>query len=187
MRNSEITRMRHGSQTGRSSQQGFSYIELMVAMVVLAVGLLGGIAVICAATANNGKSKLHTTAATLAESTLEKIIALPKDASTNLTDCQGNTFTIQTADLGANSPGLVSVFGGSQLDFSKTPIAGYSMQFAVCAPGQGISYDVRWRIDAGPTPSTQLVTVSAKALPGTAAPAAGFAMPVTLRGLRGGI
>jgi type IV pilus modification protein PilV len=187
LRNSEITRMRHGSQTGRSSQQGFSYIELMVAMVVLAVGLLGGIAVICAATANNGKSKLHTTAATLAESTLEKIIALPKDASTNLTDCQGNTFTIQTADLGANSPALVTAFGGSQLDFSKTPVAGYSMQFAVCAPGQGISYDVRWRIDAGPTPSTQLVTVSAKALPGAAAPAAGFAMPVTLRGLRGGI
>jgi len=176
---------RHGA--GRSSQRGFSYIELMIAMAVLTVGLLGGIAVICAATANNGRSKLHTTAAALAESTLEKIIALPQGGSTTLTDCQGNVFTIQTAVLAAGSPAVINAFGGTQINFSQAPVAGYSMQYAICTPGQGISYDVRWRIDAGPTPSTQLVTVSAKALPGTAAPVASFAMPVTLRGLRGGI
>jgi prepilin-type N-terminal cleavage/methylation domain-containing protein len=179
--------MTHCSKPGRQCQRGFSYIELMIAMVVLTVGLLGGIAVICAATANNGKSKLHTTAATLAESTLEKIIALPKSGSTTLTDCQGNAFTIQTTNLGANSPAVVNGFGGTQLDFAQASVAGYSMQYAMCTPGQAISYDVRWRIDAGPTPSTELVTVSAKALAGTASPAATFAIPVTLRGLRGGI
>lgn len=179
--------MFHCLQSGRSTQGGFSYIELMIAMVVLAVGLLGGVAVICAATANNGRSKLHATAATLAESTLEKIIALPQGAFTTLTDCQGGALAIQTADLGVNSPALVSAFGTTQIDFAQPPVAGYSMQYAVCSPGQAITYDVRWRIDAGPTPSTQLVTVSAKALPGTATPAAAFVRPVTLRGLRGGL
>src|ERR1700727_1592145 len=50
--------------------RGFSLIELMIAMAVLAVGLLGGIMVIVMSTANNGKSKLHTTAVNLAESTM---------------------------------------------------------------------------------------------------------------------
>ena len=184
---SERKQSRQCSQASRPSQRGFSYIELMIAMAVLTVGLLGGIAVICAATANNGRSKLHTNAAALAESTLEKIIALPQGGATTLTDCQGNVFTIQTAVLAAGAPAVINVFGGTQINFSQAPVAGYSMQYAICTPGQGISYDVRWRIDAGPTPSTELVTVSAKALPGTTAPAASFAMPVTLRGLRGGI
>jgi prepilin-type N-terminal cleavage/methylation domain-containing protein len=178
-------------QNGRSTQQGFSYLELMIAMVVLAVGLLGGIAAICAATAGNGRSKLHTTAATLAESTLEKIIALPQgvagaSAQTKMTDCQGNSFTVDTSPDPTASP-LISTFGGVQVDFSQPPSAGYSMLYAVCSAGQTVSYDVRWRIDPGPTPATQLVTVSAKALPGTATPAAAFVPPVTLRGLRGAL
>ena len=61
--------------------RGFSLIELMIAMVVLAVGLLGGIMVIGVAKANNGRSKLHTTAVTLAESTMEKIVAIPRSAT----------------------------------------------------------------------------------------------------------
>ncbi len=44
--------------------RGFSLVELMVAMAVLAVGLLGGITVIAVATANDGRSKLHTNAVT---------------------------------------------------------------------------------------------------------------------------
>lgn len=179
--------MLHRPQSGAKAQRGFSYLELMIAMVVLAVGLLGGIAVLFAATANNGRSKLHTTAAALAESTLEKIVALPQGAATTVSDCQGNVFNVSTADAGANSTPLITSFGASQVDFSQPPVTGYSMQYAVCTAGQGVSYDVRWRIDPGPTPSTQLITVSAKALPGTATPAVAFVRPVTLRGLRGAL
>jgi len=183
--------MRRFQQTRGSGQQGFSYIELLIAMTVLCVGLLGGIAVIGAATAGNGRSKLHSTAATLAESTLEKILALPQgmagaSAQTSMTDCQGNTFTVDTTANPDASPLIDGgAFGGMQVNFAQPPTAGYSMQYAVCAAGQMVVYDVRWRIDPGPTPLTQLVTVSAKALPGTATPAVAFLRPVTLRGLRG--
>lgn len=183
--------MRRFQQTGRSAQPGFSYVELLIAMTVLSVGLLGGIAVIGAATAGNGRSKLHSTAATLAESTLEKILALPQGlagagAQTSMTDCQGNTFTVDTTANPDASPLIDSgAFGGKQVNFAQPPSVGYSMQYVVCAAGQTVSYDVRWRIEPGPTPSTQLVTVSAKALPGTATPAVAFVRPVTLRGLRG--
>jgi prepilin-type N-terminal cleavage/methylation domain-containing protein len=65
----------------RGKARGFSLIELTMAMSVLAIGLLGGIVVIGMATANNGRSKLHTTAVTLAESTMEKILAIPQRAT----------------------------------------------------------------------------------------------------------
>src|ERR1700681_443962 len=94
-----------GRETGKMSR-GFSLIELTIAMAVLAVGLLGGIVVIAVATASNGRSKLHTTAATMASSTMEKIMAIPNKAvgpaaQTKLTDCAGNTFTIETAPGGS--------------------------------------------------------------------------------------
>jgi hypothetical protein len=36
------------------------------------------------------------------------------------------------------------------------------MRYVMCSTGGSVAYDVRWRIDPGSTPSTQLVTVSAK-------------------------
>jgi Tfp pilus assembly protein PilV len=173
----------------RKLERGFSLIEVTMAMGVLMVGLLGGILVISVAAANNGRSKLHTTAVTVAESTMERILAIPKKATgpaaqTKMTDCAGNTFTIQTAPGG--SP-LISdgAFAGS-IDYSQPPQPNYSMQYvATCSPGNAVAYDVRWRIDAGPTPSTQLVTVSSKSIAGGAAAAAQFTLPYTLKGFRG--
>jgi prepilin-type N-terminal cleavage/methylation domain-containing protein len=167
---------------------GFSLIELMIAMAVLAVGLLGGIVVIAVATTNDGRSKLHTTAATIAESTMERIVAIPQKAvgtaaQTKMTDCLGNTFTVETAPGG--SPLITNgAFSGS-VDYSQAPLPSYSMRYVMCSTGVGITYDVRWRIDAGPTPSTQLVTVSAKPSIGNGAAAAQFTLPYTLHQLRG--
>jgi prepilin-type N-terminal cleavage/methylation domain-containing protein len=172
----------------KPSMRGFSLIELMIAMAVLSVGLLGGIVVIGVATANNGRSKLHTTAVTLAESTMEKIVAIPKSAAgaaaqTSITDCAGHLFNVQTAPGGA---ALISggAFAGT-IDFSQPAPADYSMAYVMCSSGAGVVYDVRWRIDSGPTPSTQVVTVSAKPLTGNTAPAAQLTLPFTLRQLRG--
>src|SRR5260221_5157977 len=60
----------------RKMESGFSLIEVMIAMSVLMVGVLGGVLVISVAAANNGQSKLHTTAVTLAASTNERILAI---------------------------------------------------------------------------------------------------------------
>jgi prepilin-type N-terminal cleavage/methylation domain-containing protein len=176
------------SETARMSR-GFSLIELMIAMAVLAVGLLGGILVIVVSTANDGRSKLHTTAVTMAESTMEKILAIPQNATgaaaqTSLTDCAGNTFTIETAQTPPNSSQLITsgAFAGS-VDFSQPPAPNYSMLYVMCSTGTGVPYDVRWRVDAGPTLSTQLITVSAK--PAGNQAAAQFTLPFTIHQLRG--
>lgn len=173
--------------------RGFSLIELMIAMTVLTVGLLGGITLIGVATANNGRSKLHTTAVTLAESTMEKIVAIPKSATgaaaqTTMTDCAvpANVFNIQTTPGG---PAVITdgAFAGT-IDFSKPPQPGYSMVYVMCSANGGMTYDIRWRVDSSLNPppngpSLQMVTVSVKPLTGAAATQ--LTLPFTLHQLRG--
>lgn len=179
-----------GARTATMSR-GFSLIEVMIAMAVLAVGLLGGIVVIGVASANDGRSKLHSTAVTLAQSTMEKIVAIPANAAgtgaeTTMKDCTGNSFTIETAAPGGTGGSdLISsgAFAGS-VDFSKPVVANYAMVYTTCGTATtNVNYDIRWRIDPGPTPATQLVTVSARPL--VSAGAAQFTLPYTLHQLRG--
>lgn len=172
------------SKAPQPAAAGFSLIELMIAMVVLAVGLLAGLGMIVAAIATNAGPKTNTAAAALAESVLEKIMAVQLNADgtsapTSLTDCAGNSFTINTTPGPGSSP---------PISFQQTPVPGYSMQYVNCAAGQGLTYDIRWTIEPGPTLSTptQVVTVSARALGANTGPSAPFVHPVTLRTLRGG-
>jgi prepilin-type N-terminal cleavage/methylation domain-containing protein len=171
------------------SSRGFSLIELMIAIVVLAFGLLGGAAVVSTAIASNGRSRFDTAATALAESTMEKIVAIPSRAqgaaaNTNIVDCAGTTFTVNTAPGGA--PLITDGVFTGYIDFLKPAVPNYSMLYATCSAGSNTVYDVRWRIDPGPTPFTQLVTVSAKSI-GQAGNTADkrFALPVMLRTVRG--
>jgi len=177
----------NGKKTSGCS--GFSLIELMIATVVLSIGLTGGAAVISAAIASNGRARFDTGATALAESAMERIVAIPSratgtDANTSLKDCAGTTFPINTA-LGGSALITQGPFAGA-VDFSKPALPNYSMQYAVCARGATIIYDVRWRVDPGPTPFTQLITVGVRnAGPGGGSGNRRFALPVRLRTIRG--
>jgi prepilin-type N-terminal cleavage/methylation domain-containing protein len=173
----------------RRRPAGFSMIEVMVAMLVLAVGLVASAAVISVAIANNGRSRFDTTATALAESAMERVVALPSRAtgaaaSTSITDCAGTTFPMSTTLGGA--PLITSgPFTGS-VDFSQPPVPNYSMRYSACSSAGRLIYDVRWRIDSGPTPFTQLVTVSARNVAQTGNNGTNrFAAPVRLRTIRG--
>lgn len=169
-----------------SASRGFTLVELLIAMIVLTAGLLAGIAFLSVATASNSRSKLDTTAATIAESVMERIVSIPQKATgaaagSAITDCAGNTFTIDTVPGGAAVNAT-----GDRIDFSQPlPAGNYSMPYIVCSSNANVTYDVRWRIDNGPTPATQLVTVGAKVQGGNQNQARLFAFPVNLRTLRG--
>jgi prepilin-type N-terminal cleavage/methylation domain-containing protein len=183
----------------RNRQKGFSVIELLIAMFILTIGLLGGMLIMLAAMATNSRNRMDSTAVALAQSTLDRIIVLsisdPNQTSI-MRDCLGNQTIVNTSVGGApltNFNGIGNA-GVSNIDFSQAPVPGYQMLYAVCAAGAADSnpqyYDVRWAIQ-GPlgTGNTQLVLVGAKHTNengnGGGKAARFFNLPITLRAIRG--
>lgn len=184
---------------GRNAK-GFSLVELMIAMVILAVGLLGGMIIILTAMASNSRSRFDTSAVALAQSTMDRILVLSTSAavqSTQITDCNGVVHNITTATGGSALTNLNMTNGTQAIDFTQPAVAGYQMTYTLCATGaaDGLptgnpqTYDVRWYISpATGAGTTQLVLVAAK----NAGEGGNglqqsrfFSVPITLRALRG--
>jgi prepilin-type N-terminal cleavage/methylation domain-containing protein len=176
---------------------GFSLIELMIAISVLAVGMSALVGLFITAVMNNGRSSTDTTATMLAQTVLEKIAAQPASSAATFTlrDCNpsgGTNWTIATA--GAFSPGAGANLDSSSasIDFTQ-PYSGvtsnYKMQFVSCGNnGHQAIYDVRWNIQTIVANRSRVITVSAR--PQSAGNATSvsnlmFALPVTLRTVGG--
>src|SRR6266849_3298543 len=185
-------------QFGKRAEGGFSLVELMIAITVLAIGMAGLAVLFSTAIMNNSRSKGDTSGTMLAQTVLEKIAAEPANtaATFTLTDCNPSGATNWTvATTGTASPG-----SGANIDTSTNGIdftqaysgvpANYKMQFVECGGGgRQTSYEVRWNIQTI-SANTRLITVAARPL--AAASAAGngnqallFALPITLRTIGG--
>jgi prepilin-type N-terminal cleavage/methylation domain-containing protein len=176
----ELTMRKHLNK--RNQQRGMTLIELMIAMVVLLVGVVGSMALIAYAMGGNGRSKQQSNATAVAQMLTEKISSQKATLTNSLTvtDCAGNSNTVQTAVGGQtlNSSG--------EEDFTATATTGYQMYYTDCGTsGRLMTYDVRWTITQ-PTTYTKLIVVSAqmKGAAGTKNPTM-YSLPVTIRTLVG--
>jgi Tfp pilus assembly protein PilV len=149
-----------------------SLIELMIAMTMLVVGLIGVLALITTAISGNNRNKMDTSATMLAQMVLETIAAQPANLGTtvNITDCNPgtpNTWGIATATANppGNGPAVDASSGGIDWTVGYSTIAtGYKMRYVTCgANGQNVTYDVRWNIQTVNNFS-KMITVSARAL-----------------------
>jgi prepilin-type N-terminal cleavage/methylation domain-containing protein len=172
-------------------------IELMIAMVVLAVGLGALSTLFVSAGVANNKNSRNTTATLLAQLVLEQISSQSPNSTATiaLTDCAGNVWTVATTG-GASPAGTGALLDNTATDYNYGGIdptqangavpVGYRMQYVDCGAGGTTStYDVRWNIINIDT-YTRLITVSARQL--VAWNQLGgrvYAMPVTLRGIGG--
>lgn len=166
-------------------QQGTSLIELMLAMLVLGVGLLGSAAMVGVSIKSDTRSHYDSMSTAVAKMVIGQISAVPIGGGpASITDCANNTFSITTTGTstgaGANltSSGIVDY---SQ-SFSGVP-AGYGMQYTACNLVNGINavYDVRWNITSiGASSKEDLVVVGARFV-GTSSNAQLFAPAVNLR------
>jgi prepilin-type N-terminal cleavage/methylation domain-containing protein len=184
-------------RSGKRAMDGFSLVELMIAITVLAIGMAGLAVLFSTAIMNNSRSKGDTSGTMLAQTVLEKIAAQPANtaASFTLTDCNPSGATNWTvATAGTASPGSGAAINASNgIDFtqpySAVP-ANYKMQFVTCGSGgRQTPYEVRWNVQTM-SANTRLITVAARPL--AAASAAGngnqallFALPITLRTIGG--
>ena len=69
--------------------EGLTIIELMIAMVILAFGILASMNLIIVAIAGNARSKQQSNSTALAQMVTERIMAVPANNSTvvTITDC----------------------------------------------------------------------------------------------------
>jgi prepilin-type N-terminal cleavage/methylation domain-containing protein len=172
-------------RSSEKSQRGTSLIEVMIALVVLTVGVLGSMALPLVAISGNSRNRSDSTGTTLAGMVVDEISSMPVGGATSsitVTDCAGNTHTINgsgtTSGAGANVT-------GSSIDFSQSSSAitpGYSMMYTVCGNSTGTQtiYDVRWNVQTIRANSTSFVTVSARIGSWNGRPQL-FAIPTSLR------
>src|SRR5947209_15993035 len=172
----------------RNSEAGVTIVETLMAGAILVIGSLSMLTLIVDAIATNNRNRIDSTQTMLATSILEQINStLIGSGTSNLTDCAGSTWTINTAPGGAN-------LSGANIDFTQaSPPANYYMSYLVSTPCTGTmtgataqgTYDVRWHVDliagSGST-STYLLTVGAR-LQKHGEGNKFFSLPVTLRAL----
>jgi prepilin-type N-terminal cleavage/methylation domain-containing protein len=159
-----IRRKKHCRAVGK--QDGLTIIELMIAMVVLAVGILGSMSLVIMAINGNFRSKQQSNSVALAQMVTEKIMSIP--AYTNptliLTDCTVTNYNVSTAASAVGSAtGLGAPLTSSgDVDYTQAKVANYNMPYTDCGTAnRQLTYDVRWNIK-GLSTYSKLLTVSAR-------------------------
>lgn len=179
---------RNGKRKSDKSR-GFSLVELMLAMFVLVVGVLGGMVMIIMGMTRDNTNRVDTTATNAAQAVLEEIAGAPANTNPTLTvtDCLGNSLPINTG--GSASPGSgAPLQTNGDIDFSQGAVPGYQMNYTVCGSANSVRtvYDVRWHVTlVGPNNSGKLVVVSARQPFVANSKGIGFITPVTLRTIVG--
>lgn len=167
-------------KTAARKERGMTLIELMIAMVVLLVGVVGSMALVAVSIGGNGRNRQQSNSTTISQLVTEKISSVSASTVTTLTitDCAGNSATFTTAAGGS------ALLGSGDVDFTQAALANYSLQYTDCATGgRQTTYDVRWNIQTI-SPYVKLLTVSAqKNQAGTDLKY--FSRPVTIRTLIG--
>jgi len=181
----------------RNRERGATLIELMIAMLVLAIGLGALTTLIIACMVTDNRNSKDTSATLLAQKVVEELSAQNTN-STNavvLTDCAGNTWTIPSTQGAAAPTGqgatlatsATSIYYGG-IDFTQAAgavPAGFSMQYVDCnLNGTQTTYDVRWNVMSVTANSTRLITASARQR-GSTSDGLHYAIPVTLRAVGG--
>jgi len=184
---------------------GFTLIEVLLAMVILAIGMAGLLPMILIAMNNNTATRQDAQAVLLAERVIDTIASRPanSDATFTMTDCRpggmggAQTFTVNSAVGGATlvPAGYLSMYPAGSIDFGQAYLAapaGYKMSFFACGDTASstttdntqVPFDVRWNV-ATSTDGIKVITVSARRMGnvvrGSGIKSALFTRPVTLR------
>jgi prepilin-type N-terminal cleavage/methylation domain-containing protein len=188
--------MKRSYISSQRKQAGMSLIEMMIAMVVLAVGVLGMMAMMTTAISTNGATKQDTGSTMLAQMVLEQIASIPANNAPQLPiqDCRPaapQVWFISTAGGALPVGAGAALTATGEIDWLNQNYAavpnGYKMLYVGCATGgTQVVYDVRWNVMVLPDNFTKLITVSARPA-GASNPGAArlFARPVTLRTIGG--
>ena len=170
----------------RSSQKGFSLLEMLFATVILLVGLVAVAQLVPASILMNYHNRTDSAALVFAQRQLDLLLDQPLNPTGNsFTDPLGNTYqlgdpTFPNVLQGSN---VVTVNGYTVIDFSGTlpqpyPTSGFGFTYQDPTDPNGATYDVRWAViimGDGATASSKRFILGVRQLSGS-----GFSLPITL-------
>jgi len=187
-------------QSRKRGQRGSMLLELLVAIIVLAIGMGGILILLVSSMYTNSRSGNDTTSTMVAEHVIEQISSQAANATAPLsvTDCNGTAWAINTAPA-VNGGGSSGAYGGNGAALTATGLVdwtqtyanvpgGYAMRYVACgAAAQRITYDVRWNVIALNTSNNSSRMIVASARPSTAPTVGGlrYVIPVNLRTVGG--
>jgi Tfp pilus assembly protein PilV len=175
-------------------------LELLIAIVVLAIGMGGILVLMVSAMSTDNRSGNDTSSTMLAEHLIEQISAQPATSVTALSinDCAGTAWSVSTVGA-ANGAGNSGSYGGNgaQLTsngtvdwtqaYASVP-AGYSLKYVACgAGGRQITYDTRWNIVSlnSTNNSSRMIVVSARPTGDVMVGGLRYVVPANLRTIGG--
>jgi len=175
----------------KKRSEGFSLVEILLAMVILSVGLRAIIGMIVSASLTANSTKVDTTATMLADTVLEQLSAHDVTNAGNFTikDCLGVDNTVAHVSGAAPAGNGSPLNAANDIDFTAGKVANYQMDFVTCgAAGVRNTFDVRWNVmdmnAAMPLLAgnySKLITVSARQNTRVGI----YSAPVTLRTVEG--
>jgi prepilin-type N-terminal cleavage/methylation domain-containing protein len=152
-------------QSGRSNQRGFTLTEMLVATVVVIVGLVAVAQLIPTSVLLNSNNRSDGAGLAFAQRVIEALRSQPMTANT-FADPQGVVCPLgATCNLGdpaqpqvvVGSPIRIS-YNAPIIDFSATPVDGYSFTYQDPNDPTGATNDVRWAIITTVNPTSGTVT-----------------------------
>ena len=160
---------------------GFSLLEMMMAIVVLIIGLVGVAQLVPASLLLNSGNRVNSTSLVVAQRELDQMVDQPLTAG-GFPDANG-----QFCDLGDTTQpnalvGSPILFASNRpvIDFSQASVVGYSYATPYTDPNDptGAQWDLRWAVVTtmnGATVTSKRFIVGVRQVGGT-----GFVLPVTL-------
>jgi prepilin-type N-terminal cleavage/methylation domain-containing protein len=187
----------------KSGESGMTMIEVLAAMVVITIGMLGSMILILTGMQTNSRNRNDTTGTVLDQEIIEEFATLkvyPKGTYVTVWDCAtgGGNAHEAAVTQGAGPAGAGATLDSQgNIDWTQaaptlatSTTAGYAMHYQTCG---GDIYEVRWNVMELSTSTNNLVsllTVSSRQISAQAAQTAGaanqailYARPTTLRTL----
>ena len=138
----------------RNAERGFTLVEMLIATAIILVGLVAVAQLVPASVMLNSNNRNDATALVLAQRQLEAMREVPMN-STTFTDPLGVLCPLATTCyLGdptqplqaVGSPVLLDTNNTPVIDFSQTPVSGYSFTYVDPNDPFGGANDVRWAV-----------------------------------------
>ena len=129
----------------RTSERGFSILEMMFATVILLVGLVAVAQLVPASILMNSRNRTDSSALVFAQSELDQFLDQPLNTS-SFFDTFGNICQLGNATPNViQGSNVLAINNQTVIDFTSS-VAGYNFTYPDPTDPNGTTYDVRWAV-----------------------------------------